>query len=119
MNKLILLAILGLLVAACGGDDDNDGMETCVTENITYDAGASQIINASCAVSGCHVEGTATFRMDTYDLAFIAVGFGRIIGAINHEADFKPMPYPEGSSKIDQCDIDKLTAWINAGAPRN
>lgn len=114
--KLLFLGILASLIIACGGDDP-DPEPTCETDNLTYTNGASQILNASCAIAGCHVDGTATFRMDNYDDAFLAVGFGRIIGSINHEENFKPMPYPEGSDKLEDCDIDKLTAWINAGAP--
>jgi len=55
---------------------------------------------------------------DTVDMsALAAVQFNRIVGAINHETGFLPMPYPVGSAKLDQCDIDKVTAWITNGAP--
>ena len=43
--------------------------------------------------------------------------FERIVGAINHTEGFLPMPYPAGTDKLADCDIDKLTAWIADGAP--
>lgn len=118
---LFLFVIAGLFVTACNKDDDDTPVTTeCDTTGITYTNGAAAIINASCATAGCHNTGTmSTFAMGNYTEAFAAVGFGRIIGAINHQAGFLPMPYPEGTAKLDQCDIDKLTAWINAGALEN
>ena len=122
MNKFKLLFALLLLVGfiACG-DDDEDPMvdpmeETCETDNLTYTNGIADIVNGSCAVAGCHVAGTAApFAMSNYDETFAAVGFGRILGTINHEEGFSPMP-PSGV-KLDDCTIEKLTVWINAGAP--
>ena len=112
---LLLLLTTALLVAACNKDDDQD---ICETTDLTYTNGIAAIINNSCATAGCHNSGTTTaFPMGNYQEALVAVGFDRIIGAINHESGFLPMPYPAGTEKLDQCDIDKLTAWINDGAP--
>jgi len=120
MKIKFLFAFLsfGLLLAACNGDDDDAAPVTCDTVGITYTDGASEILNGSCAVAGCHASGsTSTFPMGNFQEAAAAVAFGRIIGAINHDSDFLPMPYPAGTPKLAQCDIDKLTAWINDGAP--
>ena len=113
--KLKFLIVFGFAVtlfAACGGED-------CSSPDITYTEGASAIINTSCAATpACHGNGTtATFPMSNYDQALAATSFGRIIGSINHQEGFRPMPFPEGSLMLEECEIDKLTAWINAGAP--
>jgi mono/diheme cytochrome c family protein len=42
---------------------------------------------------------------------------GRLFGSINHSSGFAAMP-PTGQ-KIRDCDIAKIRAWINAGAPNN
>ena len=47
--------------------------------------------------------------------SFAAAGFNKIVGAINHTTGFSAMP--QGGDKLEQCDIDFLTAWIDAGAP--
>ena len=51
----------------------------------------------------------------TFDAAKQAVSFGRIIGSINHENGFSQMP--SGGDKLDQCTIDKITNWVENGAP--
>jgi hypothetical protein len=42
---------------------------------------------------------------------------GRLFGAINHSPGYAPMP--DGQPKMDQCDINKVKTWIDAGAPNN
>lgn len=114
MKIRFLLLTTALLFAACKDDD----ADLCDTTDLTYNNDIAAIINNSCTLSGCHASGTTTtFPMGNYQKALVAVGFDRIIGAINHENGFEPMPYPAGTAKLDQCDIDKLTAWINDGAP--
>jgi len=119
IRNLTLVAILGstLLFAACGDDEEMmDPMDTCETADLTYTNFAASLINGSCAVVGCHGEGTtSTFPMNDYTTTNAAVGFGRILGAVNHSPGFSPMP--KGGAKLSDCNIDKLTAWINDGAP--
>ena len=119
LKNLAFLAILGstLLFTACDDEEMMDPADTCETEDLTYTNFAASLINGSCAVVGCHGEGTnLTFEMHNYETAKIAVDFGRIVGAINHESGFSPMP--RGGTKLNDCNIDKLTAWINDGAPQ-
>jgi len=112
----LIMLCLGLFLASCG--DDEEEPATCETADLTYTNDIASIINGSCAVSGCHNAGaTATFAMSDFAETSAAVGFGRIVGAINHSDGFLPMPYPSGSDKIAQCDIDKITQWIADGAP--
>lgn len=114
---LLFLLSSTLLVVACDDDGDSDPV-ACETTDLSYANGISSILNESCATAGCHNSGTtSTFPMGNYEEVLVAVGFDRIIGAINHEEGFLPMPYPSGSDQLVQCDIDKLTAWINDGAP--
>ena len=83
---------------------------------ITYTNTIKAITGASCGVSGCHAGSTPTggFALETYEQVSGAAGFGRTIGAINHEAGYTAMP-PGG--KLDQADIDSITEWINNGTP--
>ncbi len=109
---------IGFFMISCGGDDPEPEPMDCNTAAVTYTNGASQILNTSCATSpACHNNSASapSFPMSDYDQSFAAAGFNKILGAINHEDGFSAMP-PSGI-KIDQCDIDILTAWIDAGAP--
>lgn len=108
---LLVLAIIGFLFIACNDDDD-------VEREVTYTDDVSQILNASCAIPGCHVSnGNAPFPLETFEETVAAVGFGRILGAINQEAGFVAMPFPPGSPKLPETDIDKITEWIENGTP--
>lgn len=117
INALLFLAMISIFLVAC--DDEVDPpVDTCETADLTYTSDIASIIDESCATAGCHEMGSSTtFEMHDYATTKAAVDFGRIIGAINHETGFIPMPFPVGSDMIAECDIDQLTAWINDGAP--
>ena len=107
-----LLLFFGLVLFACDKED------LCETEDITYTNTIASILNSTCALSGCHVDGNeanAFFSFEGYTKAKGAADFGRIVGAINHEVDYSPMP--KNGDKLDQCTIDQITAWVDAGAP--
>ena len=109
------ILLIGLVFFACSKDDDDD---VCDTSDITYTNTISSIMNTSCALSGCHVDGNemvAFFSLEGYAKAKGAADFGRIVGAVSHDMGFSPMP--KGSEKLDQCTIDQITAWVDAGAP--
>ncbi len=110
--KLSVLCLFSfILILSCGGDEE------CNSTDLTYNNGISTILNTSCASSACHGEGTTTtFEMYNYATT-TAVDNARIIGAINHDAGFIPMPLPQGADKLSDCDIEKITAWINDGSP--
>ena len=107
----------------CDDFDDNTLVSTvdddcnCVGMEITYTNNVKAILDSSCATNtACHASGSVvTFPMSIYDEAVTAAGFGRIIGAINHEASFDTMP--RGADKLDQALIDAITIWINTGTP--
>jgi len=118
--KYLLLLILGLSFTfiACGDDEEpEEMMEDCDTENITYSNSAGAIIDANCATSGCHSDSANAggFSMEDYEKSVLAVGFGNVIKAINHEDGVSAMP--AGADKLDDCTIAKLTAWVAAGTP--
>ncbi len=113
-----LLTLLALLAfTAC--DPDEDPVDLCSTDGVTYNSDVKSIFDNSCAFAGCHDADAATSigSLSNYENAVAFVAFGRIIGAINHQDDFKPMPYPAGSAKMDQCSIDIIEAWIADGTP--
>jgi hypothetical protein len=119
MNKKILamMAFAALFfVTACG--DDEEPTPSCVTTNLTYTKDTKAILSG-CAAAGCHVAGSPLGSLATYadTKAYIitAKAAGRFDGAINHQTGFSPMP--KGGSKLSDCNISKLNAWINAGMP--
>lgn len=113
LYSIIFIALIAILSFSCDNDDDGNA---CETTDLTYTNAIATILNANCATAGCHGEGT-TFEMHNFATATAAVATETIIGAINHTEGFLPMPYPIGSDKLSDCDIDKITAWIADGAP--
>ena len=65
---------------------------------------------------GCHGSSSTT-QLDSYENVKINVDNGSLLGSINHENGYRPMP--DFRPKIDQCSIDKITSWINDGALDN
>lgn len=112
MNKYILIftSLLTVLIFSCGTDEGEDP--------ITYTNTVKQIIDTNCGTSFCHGEGAEipSFEMHTYATLVAAVGFGKILDAINHDESNGVSPMPiGGAAKLPQQDIDDITTWINEG----
>lgn len=118
MSKLKFVCIVSLAllsITACDPEPDPVG---CDDMNMTYNDDIKELLDMSCAFSGCH-DDNATMTigsLSTYDNAVAFVGFGRILGAINHDETFSAMP-AGGASKLSDCNIDKITNWVNNGTP--
>jgi hypothetical protein len=52
-----------------------------------------------------------------YSDVILRVDDGSLIGSINHDNGFSPMP--KGSSKLNLCNITVIQKWIDDGAPNN
>jgi len=114
-RNIVFLVGMFLIFMACG--DEGPSTSSCETADLTY-SDVSSIFNTNCATSGCHVEGGQSPEMFSYDKIKEEIdGPNRILGSINHDDGFRPMPYPEGSDKLSDCNIDKIEAWIADGAP--
>ena len=98
----------GAMDVVCGG---------CDTTAVTFSGDVYPIMQAQCLV--CHNDNRQDggVNLDSYDLIKARGSNGKLMGTIEHQAGYNPMP-PSGV-KIDQCFIDKLNAWINDGMPNN
>lgn len=90
----------------------------CDTSNVTYSGTITGIINRYGCLS-CHSgpQPAAPFRLETYADVQAKVLDNRLMGAITHANGFAPMP--QGAPKMSDCDINKVKAWIDRGAPNN
>lgn len=90
--------------------DTTLAVEECDTTNITYNGTVFPILKAKCLE--CHSGDAPGGNLDfnNYDhVAFIAES-GALMGAINHELGYEPMPKDGG--KLDDCSIDQIGIWI-------
>ncbi|MCC5917220.1 MAG: hypothetical protein JJU02_07815 [Cryomorphaceae bacterium] len=118
MKKSILFLLIPITMTFCSKDDDDNGNGNgnCETENLTYVDDIKPIVDANCAISGCHNSSTyGDFRQyeNIRDVALSGVMETRITMP---ESNAQSMP-PTG--KLDNCTIDKLIAWANDGAPES
>lgn len=95
----------------------NNYCDGCDSTDITFSGIIQPIINNSC--KGCH-SGTSpsgNISLENYfDVSTIALN-GDLLGVINAEPGYVPMPY--NSSPLPDCEIDQITNWVNQGAPNN
>jgi hypothetical protein len=106
-----------LIIAGCYYDiEPNPG--TCDTSHVTYSASIAGIIQSNgCLTPDCHGGNNPMSGIRLTDYNSVKAMETRLFGAINHSSGFVAMP--QNAGKISQCEIDKVQAWINAGAPNN
>jgi len=91
----------------------------CDTTDVRFSTVILPLITTRC--QGCHSGSapSAGFRLSSYAEVKAKVTDGRLLGAINHLPGFTPMPYPAGSPKMPQCQLDQVRIWVHAGALNN
>lgn len=109
-----------LLLTACYKNNlqDLSNIGDCITTNISYNRDIRPIISMHCNASGCHNSGTTTtFPLDSYEALKYAVLNQPVVKSIQHDAGALPMP--KNVSKLSECNIARITEWINQGSPNN
>ncbi len=89
----------------------------CDTANVSFTQDIWPVINATC--KGCHSGATPSGGIDLSDYTgvnTVALN-GKLLGAINWEQGFTPMP--QGGNKLSDCTIAKVKKWVEDGAPDN
>lgn len=100
------------------GARNNSCEETnCNTTDVSFQNDVFVIINNKC--SGCHsgANPQGGIALTNYNEILVKVEDGALLGAIQHEDGYTPMPFNQ--PQLPQCDIDKIKAWIDDGAQNN
>ncbi|KAA5536215.1 hypothetical protein F0919_00690 [Taibaiella lutea] len=124
---VITILLSSLSIIACTNESkeniipDNSG-NGCDTTNITYTGYVKSVMDGSCATAGCHDAATKSDGIDLSNYASVKGvalttehNTSLLLGVINHNDNFTAMP--ENAAKLSDCTINKITAWVNAGAP--
>jgi len=114
LPTLLIALTLTLFLSACGSDDTEPD---CNTDNVTYSATVAPVMAAHC--NGCHSGPSASAGINTSTHAGLtaAAANGRLVGSLKHQSGFSAMP--QGGSKLAECTIRQIEAWVNNGAPNN
>ena len=107
------------VTAGCYYDNEEE-LYNCAVDPaaIKYSTTITTILN-SYGCTGCHSGGAPPRGIDLTTYAGVAgvANSGQLFGAISHSPGFIPMP--QGGGKMNQCDLRKVKAWIDAGALNN
>lgn len=94
------------------------GTSNCDTANMRLSVEINSILNNNC--NACH-GGTAAagggIQLQNYNSLKALASGGTLYTAISHTGSASPMP--KGGGKLSDCDISKIKAWIDRGAPNN
>ena len=110
-----------ILVSSCYYDVQEElnpvtGVE-CDTSDVSYATDIQPIFEANCFT--CHSEAAALggVVLEGYDNVQVVANDGRLLGAVNHESGFTPMP--QDAPQLGDCNLAMINAWVNAGALNN
>jgi hypothetical protein len=120
MKTKHLLALIVFVSATGCYYDNEEELYNCSIDsaNIRYSTTISNVLT-SYGCTGCHgnIAPSGNITLNTHAGVRAVAESGRLYGAITHAAGFSQMP--QGSGKMNACDIRKIKAWIDAGAPNN
>lgn len=104
-----------LLLAGCYYDNEEELYpgETCDVTEISYQVNIRPIIDANCALSGCHVPQTGRVNFESFEGLKSVADDGRLEQRALINKDMPP------SGPISSCDMKMIKAWLDQGAPNN
>lgn len=93
----------------------NENYGACETSDVRFGAFVQPLIQARC--QGCHSGASpqGSINLSTYANIKTLAANGKLYGAVTRTSNWMP----KGGAKLDDCTIDKLKAWIDAGALEN
>ena len=117
--SLIALILLGM--SSCYYDVEEELYGTpadCDTSfTVSYSTHVAPVIQSKCLVCHSAASQLGGINLEGYSAISNFVANGRLLGTIDHQPGFSPMP--KGSPKIGACDIKNIERWIQAGALNN
>lgn len=94
----------------------------CDTLAMSYSSDIAPIFSTHCY--GCHSNARSQSAGAGISLeghanvsSYVSNNANRLLGAMRREPGFSPMP--KGGAKLADCDINKISSWIDAGAKNN
>jgi uncharacterized membrane protein len=125
-SSWLTYVIISILVAACSKSNEVAQMQksangttiaSCDTANMQFSTNVLPILQANCY--SCHGNGRTEngVSLDGYENVKKQADNGKLIGTITHAAGYPPMP--NNLPKLSDCDINKITDWMDRGAINN
>lgn len=121
LGYLLLFATFSLLTNGCYYDIEAElypsTTDSCDTANVTFSATVVPILEQQCY--NCHSvsSNTSGILLEGYNNVIVRVNDGSLEGSINYVSGFSPMP--SGAPKLTDCNLAKISKWIEDGALDN
>ena len=127
ISTLFLTLAVSVSLTSCYYDTEEElypdsGTVVCDTTSVSYTTDIVPIMNSKCSYSGCHAGANAAagIPLETYAgvKEYLDTDKARFISSIIWDGNASNMPKGASSKMID-CNINTIKAWINAGYPNN
>lgn len=116
MLKKITFSLLAttILFAAC--KKENLVTYDCTGLTPTYTTTIKPILDANCAISGCHNASSQAdgINLSTYSGA-LSANSSEILGCIEHASGYTAMP--QGAAKLSTASRQAIYCWVQNGRP--
>jgi hypothetical protein len=86
------------------------------TSSITYTNYVNTILANNCSISGCHNSSFVGYDYTNYSGIKGKVDNGSFVNRVLLQKNMPPS-YSTGPTSLDPCTLQKLSAWVNDGAP--
>jgi uncharacterized membrane protein len=123
MKKYLIISISAFvfLISSCYYDKEETlyPPKICNAKDSSFSISVRPILENRCysCHSGASNGGISGVNLEGYANVKIQVDNGLLLKSIKHLPGAEPMP--RNSSKLSDCEIQKITNWIEAGSPNN
>lgn len=114
---IALLFIVGL--SSCYYDVEEEIYPTteCTKADMSFQTDILPILEDNCYECHDAANNFGGITLEGHNQLKTYVNNGELLGVIKHESGFSPMP--KNATKLLDCEIEKIEAWIIDGAPNN
>jgi hypothetical protein len=113
LNFLIFFMLL--IPPGCKDYNKLDLYPPCDTTQIGYSEDIFPIFEANCLPCHSVANQFGDIVLETLEGARVPARNGLLLKAVTHDPTVVPMP--KGGGKLGDCEINKITRWINLGEP--
>jgi hypothetical protein len=120
MKALLKISVAAMVLSGCYYDNKEDlypAVIACDSSAVTYSGKVLSLVQEKCYT--CHGNGNTlgNVNLDGYSNLKVYADNGKLVGAIEHQNGFSPMP--QGGGKLGDCDIAVIKRWISDGTQNN
>ena len=133
MKKLLMISVLIIFLGSCYNDKydklyplSSATTTTCDTSGtLSYANDIEPIIASNCfnPGNGCHDATGSSVSGYNYQTSITSLQSNALNGSLLSDINFMPTrghnSMPLNGAQLSACDIDKITRWVNEGAPNN